>query len=240
MKVEIWSDLVCPFCYIGKHKFEEALNAFPEKDKVTIEFKSYQLDPNTPPYSGQNFYESMAPKFGGVEQSKQMMAGVVEQAKAVGLDFNFDTMKPANTFNAHRLIKFAETKDKATTLVEKIFYANFTESKDIGNIDILIDIAEDAGLDRDEVNTILQDSNSYAKEVHADIDEAKALGVTGVPYFVFNRKYALSGAQAKETFTQALEKIQGEEQATPTFESLTPNTNDGTCGDDGCAIPENE
>lgn len=239
MKVEIWSDIVCPFCYIGQHKFEEALKAFPENEKVEIDFKSYQLDPNTPPYSGQNFYESMAVKFGSVEQSKQMMASVVEQAKEAGLDFHFDTMKPANTFDAHRLIKLAKAHDKATLITDKLFYANFTESKDIGNIDILLEIASDVGLNKEEARITLQDKQAYAKEVYADIEEAKKLDITGVPSFIFNRKYALSGAQSTEAFTQALEKILAEENEVPTFENLTTDNNsDGVCGDDGCEVPD--
>lgn len=239
MKVEIWSDIVCPFCYIGQRKFEEALKAFPEKEKVEVEFKSYQLDPNTPPYSGQNFYESMAVKFGSVEQSKQMMAGVVEQAKAAGLDFHFDTMKPANTFDAHRLTKFAEAHGKAAIISEKLFYANFTESRDIGDIETLVKIAGDSGLNKEEARMTIKDKQAYAKEVHADIEEAKTLGITGVPSFIFNRKYALSGAQSTEAFTEALEKVLAEENKAPTFETLTPNSDpNGVCDDDGCDLSD--
>lgn len=239
MKIEIWSDFVCPFCYIGKRKLEEALATFPHKDQVEIEFKSYQLDPNTPPYSGQDFYESMGAKFGNAEQAKQMMGGIVEQAKLVGLEFNFDTMKAANTFNAHRLTKFAREHGKDAIVSEKLLYANFTESKDIGNIEVLSEIASEAGLNKEEVLAALQDKEAYAKEVKSDIEEAKQLGITGVPYFIFNRKFALSGAQQTETFVQALEKAWEEEQGVPTFENLSPsNDSDGACGDDGCAVPE--
>src|SRR5699024_8466566 len=141
------------------------------------------------------------------EKSKQMMAGITKQAKAEGLDFHFDTMKPTNTFNAHRLTKFAREHEKDAAISEKLFYANFTESKDVGDMETLTKIAVEAGLNKEETRAVLQDKQAYAKEVNEDIEEAKQLGITGVPYFVFNRKYALSGAQQTESFTQALNKI---------------------------------
>lgn len=237
MKIEIWSDFVCPFCYIGKKKLEDALNAFPEKEQVEIEFKSYQLDPNTPPYSGQDFYESMGAKFGGAVKAKQMMVGIADQAKEVGLDFRFDTMKPTNTFNAHRLTKLAKEYGKSVILSEKLFYANFTESKDIGDIGTLVELAVEVGINKEKALAVLQDENAYANEVNQDIEEARQLGISGVPYFIFNRKYALSGAQQTETFAQALEKVWEENKGATKFESLSPeNKSDGACGDDGCEI----
>lgn len=236
MKIEIWSDFVCPFCYIGKRNLEEALKKFNEKDSFEIEFKSYQLDPNTPPYTGQDFYESMGEKFGGKEQAKQMMTGITDQAKSVGLDFRFDTMKPTNTFDAHRLTKLAKKHAKDAEITEKLLFANFTESKDVGNIDTLAEIAENVGLNKEEALTILQDKDAFAREVHADIEEAKKLGVTGVPYFVFNRKYATSGAQPVDVFIQTIEKALEEEQSIPTFKDLSKNDTNSTCDDDGCSI----
>jgi len=239
MKIEIWSDFVCPFCYIGKRKLEEALAVFTDKERVELEFKSFQLDPNAPLYTGQNFYESMAKKFGSVEQSKQMTAGITEQAKLVGLDFRFDTMKPTNTFDAHRLTKFAAEKRKGAVLSEKLLYANFTDSKDIGSIETLLEIAEEAGLDKNDVLAVLQDEQAYKKEVYADIEEARQFGITGVPYFIFNRKYAISGAQPTEAFTQALNKVWEEEKSIKTFETLSSNNEaDATCADGSCTIPD--
>lgn len=239
MKIEIWSDVVCPFCYIGKRKLEMALDKFPHKEEVKIEFKNYQLDPNTPPYTGQDFYESMAVKFGSVEQSKQMMVGITQQAKAVGLDFHFDTMKPANTFDAHRLTKFAKTLGKDAAISERLFYANFTESKDIGNIETLTSIAVEVGLNKKETLKVLQDKKAYAKEVKHDIEEAKQLGVTSVPTFIINGKYALSGAQETETFTQALNQVWEEENTITPLEKLSPNSeSDAACGPEGCDVPK--
>ena len=241
MKIEIWSDFVCPFCYIGKRKLEVALNEFRGKDRVEIEFKSYQLDPNSPKYSGQDFYESMGKKFGSAEQAKQMMGSITEQANEVGLDFNFDTMKPTNTFDAHRLTKFARVHGKAAELSEKLLYANFTESKDVGDAETLAELAAEVGLPKEEALAVANDPQAYAAEVRADIEEAQQIGVQGVPFFVFNRKYAISGAQPPEAFTQALEKVFAEEQPVSAFEDLSPNSDAGaTCTDDSCAVPDSK
>ncbi|VDG97703.1 Protein-disulfide isomerase [Lysinibacillus sphaericus] len=239
MKIEIWSDFVCPFCYIGKRKLEIALDEIRGKDRIEIEFKSFQLDPGSAKYSGQDFYESMGAKFGGAEKAKQMTTSIAEQAKEVGLDFHFDTMKPTNTFDAHRMTKFAKVHGKDAVLAEKLLYANFTQSKDVGNEVILVELAVEAGLSKEEALAVASDPNAYADEVRADIEEAKQLGVTGVPFFVFNRKYAISGAQPPEAFLQAIEKILEEEQPVSVFENLSPdNGEDATCTDGSCAIPE--
>lgn len=207
MKIEIWSDYVCPFCYIGKKSFEEALAKFPEKEKLDVEFKSFQLDPNTPPYFGQNYYESMAEKFGSVERSKEMMAGITEKAKESGLDFHFDEMKPANTFDAHRLIKFAREYGKDAALSESIFSAHFTHSEDISDTSVLAKLAGGVGLDKSKALDVLEDKTAYASDVKQDIEEAKQFEISGVPAFVFDRKYLLSGAQPVDSFTQALNKL---------------------------------
>lgn len=237
MKLEIWSDYVCPFCYIGKKTLEEALEHFPEKDKLEIEFKSFQLDPNTPPYSGQNYFESMVEKFGSIERAKEMTSGVAEKAKLSGLEFNFETMKSTNTFDAHRLMKLAKKHEKDFILSEKIFYAHFTDSKDIGDMDVLADLADSVGLDNKEVHEVLQDKERFAIDVDTDIAEARQFGISSVPAFVFDRKYLVSGAQPVEAFTQALNQIAKDANPAPAFENL--NTNDiseESCGDDGCDI----
>lgn len=237
MKIEVWSDVVCPFCYIGKRKLEEALNGFAQKDQVEIEFKSFQLDPNTPAYSGKSYFESLAVKFGSLEKVKEMTSNIVEQGKLVGLEFNFEEAKVANTFDAHRLTKFAKAHGKDLALSEKLLQAHFTDEKDVGDFDTLSEIAEDVGLSKDEALAVLQDKDAYAAEVHADIEEARQFGISGVPYFIINRKYAISGAQPVETFKQALEKVAEEEKDVPTFQDLS-TSDDSACGDDGCTIPE--
>ncbi|MCM3758388.1 DsbA family oxidoreductase [Sporosarcina aquimarina] len=239
MKIEIWSDFVCPFCYIGKRKLELALDEIKGRDRIDIEFKSFQLDPNSPKYSGQDFYESMGAKFGGAEKAKQMMTSITHQAKEVGLEFNFDTMKPTNTFDAHRMTKFAKAHVKDAVLAEKLLYANFTQSKDVGNEVTLVELAVEAGLSKEDALAVASNPEAYADEVRADIEEAKQLGVTGVPFFVFNRKYAISGAQPPEAFLQAMEQILEEEKPVSVFENLSPdNGADAMCADGSCAVPE--
>ncbi|WHY84125.1 DsbA family oxidoreductase [Neobacillus novalis] len=240
MKIEVWSDYVCPFCYIGKRRLEEALSQFPDKDKVEVEFKSFELDPNSPKNSGENIHEVLAKKYGmSLEKAKQANQGVGSQAASVGLRFNFDEMKPTNTFDAHRLAKFAKTQGKEAVVSEKLLHAYFTESKDIGNLETLADIAEDAGLTRQEVISILNDKNAFAADVRQDESLAQQYGVRGVPYFVINQKYAISGAQPTETFFGALQKVWQEESASPMLQDLS-TTEDASCADGNCVIPEKE
>lgn len=239
MKIEIWSDVVCPFCYIGKRHLEAALENFPHRDDVTLEYKAFQLDPNAALYNGQDYYENMAAKFGSIEKAKQMTANITEQAKAAGLDFHFDTMKPTNTFDAHRLSEYAKEHGKGTDIAEKLLYANFTESQDVGNHETLANIAEDAGLDKDEALAVLRDENAYREAVNNDIKEAGQLGASGVPFFVINRKYGISGAQPTETFTEALEKVWEEENKVSPLQNLSSDSDD-SCGPDGCAVPGQE
>ncbi|MFJ5716956.1 DsbA family oxidoreductase [Neobacillus sp. NPDC093127] len=238
MKIEVWSDYVCPFCYIGKRRLEEALSQFPDKDKVEVEFKSFELDPNSSKNSGENIHEVLAKKYGmSLEKAKQANQGVGSQAATVGLTFNFDEMKPTNTFDAHRLAKFAKTQGKEAVVSEKLLHAYFAESKHIGDLETLADIAEDAGLNRQEVVTILNDKHAFAADVRQDESLAQQYGVRGVPYFVINQKYAISGAQPTETFIGALQKVWQEESASPMLQDLS-TTDDASCADGNCVIPE--
>lgn len=240
MKIEVWSDFVCPFCYIGKRRLEEALAQFPHKDKVEVVFKSYELDPNAPIDMGMTMNEVLASKYGmSVEEAKRMSNGVAEQAASVGLTFRFDTMIPTNTFAAHRLAKFAETKGKEATLTEQLLSAHFTESKHIGSHEALADIAASVGLDRQEALAVLQDDNAYGYEVRVDQQMAQQIGVRGVPFFVLNEKYAISGAQPVETFVGALQKAWDEEQTAPKLQELS-GSDDASCTDGNCAVPNNK
>ncbi|QED46691.1 DsbA family oxidoreductase [Cytobacillus dafuensis] len=242
MKIEVWSDFVCPFCYIGKSRLEHALNQFPHKDQVEVEFKSFELDPNAPDYNGKSIYEILAGKYGmSIEQAKQSCEGVGKQAASVGLNFNFDGMKTGNTFDAHRLAKFAKEHGKEAEISEKLLHAYFTDSKDVGNHETLLKIAEAVGLDRNETINTLQDKNAFANDVRIDEAIAQQYRVTGVPYFIINQKYAISGAQPTETFANALQKVWEEEAATPTFQDLsTESAEDASCVDGNCAMPNKE
>lgn len=212
MKVEIWSDIVCPFCYIGKRKFENALNAFDNKEQVEIVWYSYQLDPDMIPVKGQSVDEYLAIRKGvAPEKGKEMndyMSGI---AKDAGLEYNFDKAIISNTMNAHRLLHLAKKKGVQNLVKEKLFAAYYTDGKDIGDTETLVLAGESAGLDADEVRDMLQ-SNEYIKQVRIDQFRGEQLGVQGVPFFVFNNKYAVSGAQSAEVFTKVLEKVWEEEK----------------------------
>lgn len=238
MKVQIWSDYVCPFCYIGKRKFENALASFEHKDQVEIVYKSFELDPNAPLDASKDMYETLAGKYGmSIERAKEMTRGVAQQAKEVGLDYDFDKMKRTNTRDAHRLTHYAAEQGKMGEMTERLLKAYFIESKHIGEHQTLIDLAEEAGLDRAEAERILN-AEDYNSNVERDINEASQIGVTGVPFFVFGGKYAVSGAQPAEVFAEVLDKVWEEQNPVPimyTGSKAAGSGNEG-CDDGSCKI----
>ena len=206
MKVEIWSDIMCPFCYIGKRRFEAAMSAFEFSGKVSVEWHSFQLDPDIQPADGKNLHAYLSERKGiSLEQSVNMHRQLTEMAKDAGLEYHFDKAVIANSFDAHRFIQFAKTAGKDDAAEERLFRAYFTEGKDISDHEVLTELGKDIGLEEDQVAAALKD-DSYAYKVRQDIDEAAQLGIRGVPFFVFNRKYAVSGAQPEEMFLQALQQ----------------------------------
>lgn len=239
MRIEVWSDFVCPFCYIGKRRLEQALEEFGRDREVYVEYRSYQLDPTAEYQADKSFYETFAElKSISVEQAKQLNKQVAEQAKTVGLTYQFDSMKYANTFDAHRITKFAREHGREKEFVERIFYAYFTESKLISDHQTLVELASEVNLDSVEVEKVLQ-SDQYRQEIQQDIETAAQMGVRGVPFFVFNEKYALSGAQPIELFLQTLKKVWEEEQENHPLQVLSTNESaNGT--DQGCELKENE
>lgn len=234
MKIEVWSDFVCPFCYIGKRRLEQALESFPHRENVEVVFRSFELDPNAKKETPFSIHEIIAQKYGmSVEEAKRANADIGKQAEAIGLTFRFETMKPTNTFDAHRLAQYAKEKGKLHEVVERLFYAYFTESKRISDRDVLLELAEAAGLGRKEAEAVLDDEH-YAEQVRKEEAMAAQLGIRGVPFFVLNEKYAISGAQPVEIFRQALEKVWMEEQQSS---SLQPLAEEGkTCADGNCSI----
>ncbi|MCT2344931.1 DsbA family oxidoreductase [Niallia taxi] len=238
MKIEVWSDFVCPFCYIGKRRLEEAIAQFPGKDQVEVEFKSFELDPNAKTYSGTGINEALAKKYGmSIEEAKRANEGIGSQAAEVGLTFNFDEMKPTNTFDAHRLAKFAATVGKEKEMTEKLLASYFTESKLISDHDVLVEIAQTAGIEKEETLAVLNDSTKYANDVRIDEALAQQMGVTGVPFFVINQKYSISGAQPTETFRRALQQVWEEEGNAPKLQDLSGGNTAAACTDDNCEIP---
>lgn len=210
MKVEIWSDIMCPFCYIGKRRFEEALNTFDNKDEVTVEWKSFLLNPELETDPSKTLDEFLAAhKSIPLEEARQMNLQVSEMAAESGLTFNLDQAIPANSFNAHRLLHYAKQHGKQREIGEMLFRAYFTEGKNIDDAGTLLTIAEKAGLDKHAFATAMGEG-AFAQEIISDVEEARELGVRGVPFFVLNRRYAISGAQAPEAFLQALEQAYSE------------------------------
>ncbi len=207
MKIEIWSDIMCPFCYIGKRNFEKALGLLAERDKVEVEWKSFQLDPTIPENpSVTNAYEYLALAKGiSLADSKAMHENVILSAKHIGLTYNYEKAIVANSFNAHRLIQLAKTKSLGDQAEEALFKAYFTEGKNINDTATLIGIGCNIGLACDAVSNMLA-SNEMASAVNSDIQESREIGVKGVPFFVIDRKYAVSGAQPVEVFVETLEK----------------------------------
>ncbi|WP_264524161.1 DsbA family oxidoreductase [Flavobacterium sp. N502536] len=208
MKIEIWSDIMCPFCYIGKRQLETALAEFPN-DEFEIEWKSFQLDPTITPQSGKDVYRFLAERKGfSVEQSIEMHKDVTERAKSVGLDYHFDKAIISNSLTAHRIIHLAKTKGLGDQMEEIFFRAYFTEGKDLNDSQTLIELGTQAGLNAKEVQEVVEDEKLYLNDVHSDIHEANQIGVQGVPFFVFDRKYAVSGAQPVEAFVNTIKEMQ--------------------------------
>jgi predicted DsbA family dithiol-disulfide isomerase len=206
MKIEIWSDIMCPFCYIGKRQLETALAEFPNND-FEIEWKSFQLDPTIEPQSGKDVYTFLAERKGiSVEQSREMHKGVVERAKSVGLDYNFDKAVISNSLTSHRIIHLAKKNNLGDKMEEIFFKAYFTEGRDLNDASTLIELGEKAGLNANEVKEVIENETLYLSDVKGDIKEAQEIGVQGVPFFVFDRKYAVSGAQPVEAFVQTIKE----------------------------------
>ena len=206
MKIEIWSDIMCPFCYIGKRRFDEALAQFAHKDEVQVVWKSFMLSPELITDPSKNINQFLAEHKGiPLEEAKGMNDYVANMAAQAGLTYNFDKAVVANSFNAHRFSHFAADFGKQSEAEEKLFAAYFTEGKNIDDAQTLIDIALELGLDTTKLAQAMGNGD-YADEVVANITEAQNLGIRGVPFFVINRKYAISGAQPTEAFLETLEK----------------------------------
>jgi len=228
MKVEIWSDVMCPFCYIGKRKFEAALAKFEYKNHVEVIWKSFQLQPDMVTNPTKNTLEHLAESKGWtLAYTKQVTSQVVQMAKEVGLNYDFDKAVVANSFDAHRLSHFAKSKGKGDAIEEQLFKAYFIDGKNTADHATLTQLAVSIGLNETEVKQILT-SDSFAIEVRQDIYESQQIGVTGVPYFVLNNKYAISGAQSSETFLGALQKAWSETEK-PTIIEGPACTPDGSC-----------
>ncbi len=204
MKIEIWSDVMCPFCYIGKRHLEKAMENVPFSNEIEIEWKSYQLNPDYHNTTNESLYDYLARAKGmTIAQAKQMTGNVLEMANKAGLSLDFEHSVPANSFDAHRFLHFAKSKGLQNEAEEALFQAHFIEGKDIANKEIVSAIGQMLGLIKHEIDSVLA-TDDFAEAVQYDGYESQQIGIRGVPYFVFDRKYALSGAQPVETFKSAL------------------------------------
>ncbi len=207
IKVDVFSDILCPWCYIGKRRLEAALAAFPHASDVKVTWRSFQLDPSAPRSYPGTVSDMLAKKYGMTrEQAEKKHAEMTALAAKDGLDYHFEKVKPGNSFDAHRLIKFAGSKGKNVEMKERLMKGYFTDGADIGDHGSLAKMAADIGLDRSEVETVLA-SDAYGLEVKADLHEASQSGISGVPAFIFNGKYMVSGAQPADVLVKVLEKV---------------------------------
>lgn len=231
--VEIWSDIVCPFCYIGKRHFEQALQHFDHAADVKVVWRSYQLDPDADYVEGRSVHEALAEKKGWtLDYAMQAGAHVTSMAHQAGLNYDFDHAIPANTFDAHRLIHLAAKHGLQDAAEERLFSAYFTEGRNIGDRDTLVALGVELGLDAGDIGRMLDDG-SLADEVRQDIVEASRIGVRGVPFFVFDRKYAVSGAQPNDVFLQTLQRAWEEAHPAMTVVDVSPASG-AVCTDEGC------
>lgn len=206
MNIEIWSDMMCPFCYLGKRRLEAALQSFPGKDGVEITWKSFQLNPDMKTEPGKSITQYLMEKKGwSLEYTRQAHDQLTKAAAEAGLLYDFDRAVVANSFDAHRLVQLAKARGLGDAMEERLFKGYFSEGASIADHATLLKLAVEAGLDQAEAKAVLE-SDAYSAEVKGDVREAQQLGVTGVPFFVFDRKFAVSGAQDTSVFLKALER----------------------------------
>lgn len=232
MKIQVWSDIMCPFCYIAKKNFEKALDNSPFKSQVEVEWKSFQLDPDLKENSGKmSINEYFMNRKGFSEpQLKQFQQQLKEMGKVAGITFNQDITIAAETFTAHKLLHLAKEYNKADAMEEALFEAHFVNGKNIADVEFLVSLAEELGLDKEKARKILTEDH-YDYQVKQDIMEAKNLGISGVPYYLLDNKYAISGAQPIELFVKALTQTYQE-----SIVNLSEESNGNMCGIDGCSI----
>ncbi|MEU9141391.1 DsbA family oxidoreductase [Streptomyces sp. NPDC048404] len=237
MRVEIWSDIACPWCYVGKARFEKALDAFPHRDEVEVVHRSFELDPGRAKGDTQPVITMLTKKYGMSEaQAQAGEENLGTQAAAEGLAYRTRDRDHGNTFDMHRLLHLAKARGRQDELIGLFYQANFAEERTVfGDDERLVELAAAAGLDAEEARGVLADPAAYADDVRADEREAAELGANGVPFFVLDRTYGVSGAQPAEVFAQALAQAWGER---PPLTLLQDESADAeACGPDGCAVP---
>jgi len=239
MKVEIWSDIACPWCYIGKRRFEKALAAFPQRGEVQVQWHSYQLDPTLPDHHDGTELDYLVDRKGmSRAQVSQMFDQVTAIAADEGLRYDFGSVVVANSFAGHELLHLAQARGVGDEVKEALLSAHFEHGEDIGDREVLVRIGTEAGLDADEIARDLA-THTWRDAVVADITAANSLGIRGVPFFVLDEKYGVSGAQPTELFTRALEQAWRESHPLVMLQPVatgiaTDATDAVACGPDGC------
>jgi len=233
MKIELWSDFACPFCYIGKTKFENALKRFPHKDQIEVIYKAYQLNPNAPKVMNTDPITAFAKGHRmNNEKAKERFAMFVQAAKQVGLNYDYENIQMTNSYDAHRIAKWARKFNREHEVTARFMKAYFEEGKNIADHMTLVELVSELGLDTEEAKQVLN-SKQFEDVVDAEINEGRQVGVRGVPFFVLNRKYGISGAQAEEYFYEVIEQLWSEEH--PEIE-IKQFAEGATCDDEGCSI----
>ncbi|MGW4702635.1 DsbA family oxidoreductase [Streptomyces sp. NPDC004285] len=234
MRVEIWSDIACPWCYIGKARFEKGLVAFAHRDDVEVVHRSFELDPNRAKGDTGPVLEMLAKKYGRtLDEARAMEAHVASNAHSEGLGYRTEGRDHGNTFDIHRLLHLARERGRQSELLDLAYRANFAEERSVFDTETLVTLGVEAGLDATEVRAVLADETAYADAVREDEREAAELGANGVPFFVLDRRYGISGGQPAEVFTQALEQAWQGRVLQPV------GTDAEVCGPDGaCEVPQ--
>lgn len=204
MQIEIWSDVICPWCYIGKRRFEAALAAFPHKEKVTVVWRSFELDTESPPQYSETLIEMLSRKYHvSLQEAENMNARVSSLAKEVGLNYRLSEARPGNTFDAHRLLHLAASRQAGDQATERLMHAYFSEALPVGDRAALASLAPEFGINSNDALAMFE-SDAFVEAVRADETRASALGISGVPFFVIDGKIGISGAQPVEVFADAL------------------------------------
>jgi predicted DsbA family dithiol-disulfide isomerase len=234
MKVEIWSDVVCPWCYVGKRNFEEALAGFGHRDQVEVVWRSFELDPSAPRTRQGEYSARLARKYGvGPAEAQAMVDRMTATAAEVGLAFRFDIARPGNTFDAHRLIHLARERGIQDGVKERLLAATFTEGEAIGEVEALVRLAAEAGLEPGEVRELI-DGDRYAAEVRADEEAAMDLGVTGVPFFLVGGRFGVPGAQPPAVLLRVLDRAWSDLHPATTV--MIDGDSAPGCAGDACAL----
>lgn len=233
--VDIWSDIACPWCYIGKRRLEAALAEFPQRDRVDVVWHSFELNPSAARDNPLQARENLAAKYGeSLEGAQRMIDHMTSMAAGEGLAFHFDTLKLTNTFQAHQLVHLAAEHGLQDVMKERLLKAYLSEGENLGEVDTLVRLAEEVGLAGDEVRTALV-QQTYAQAVRSDEAQAQAYGISGVPFFVLNDKYGLSGAQPAEVFSGALNQVWQEQKP---LQLIGAQNGAEGCEDGSCAVPQ--